>query len=348
VVDHPDEWLPRALENEFYEEDFSKFSRLAVSRNPVGILGRLTGGEPSRSIRYREILMPMRMEAELRAALVVDNACWGYLALQRERGREDFNLDESRLLLDVGPVLAQSLRRSILVAGDPLGDVEDAPGLLLLDEHFSLETMTPPAVRWLEELSAGRSSIRPLPDPVYAVAIAARSLSEGHVPPGTPYGIARLRVPTRSGRWLILHGSRLGPIGGSGCRSSVIIEPARPNEVASLIFSAYGLSRRERQVAELVLTGASTSKIASSLYISSHTVQEHLKAIFTKTGVRSRRELVGEVSCAITCPALWEQAARRLLTSRPASRLEDVRPEPDVLVTYDANADLTGGLLGSR
>jgi DNA-binding CsgD family transcriptional regulator len=62
-----------------------------------------------------------------------------------------------------------------------------------------------------------------------------------------------------------------------------------------LLLSAYGLSAREADVARLVLRGASTTAIVDALHISKHTVQDHLKAVFDKTGVRSRRDLVGRM-----------------------------------------------------
>jgi hypothetical protein len=45
----------------------------------------------------------------------------------------------------------------------------------------------------------------------------------------------------------------------------------------------------------MVFQGQSTRAISHRLHIAEHTVQDHLKAIFDKTGVRSRRELVATV-----------------------------------------------------
>lgn len=72
----------------------------------------------------------------------------------------------------------------------------------------------------------------------------------------------------------------------------MVIEPAPVSEAAPLLLRSRGLTARETEVAILVLRGLTTRQITGQLHISPHTVQDHLKSVFDKTGVRSRRELV--------------------------------------------------------
>ena len=53
-----------------------------------------------------------------------------------------------------------------------------------------------------------------------------------------------------------------------------------------------GLTRRERQLVSLLMRGLDTTAVTHRMGISGHTVQDHLKAVFIKVGVRSRRELI--------------------------------------------------------
>lgn len=62
-----------------------------------------------------------------------------------------------------------------------------------------------------------------------------------------------------------------------------------------LLLAAYGVSAREQEVCIEVLAGHSTTDIAGRLFISPHTVQDHLKAVFSKVGVHSRGELVARL-----------------------------------------------------
>jgi DNA-binding CsgD family transcriptional regulator len=90
----------------------------------------------------------------------------------------------------------------------------------------------------------------------------------------------------------------------------VIVEPAHPARITPLLMAAYGLTEREQEVTRHVLRGDSTGQIAERLSISTHTVQQHIKNIFEKTGVRSRRELVGKVFFAHYEPRLRDNERR--------------------------------------
>ena len=65
-----------------------------------------------------------------------------------------------------------------------------------------------------------------------------------------------------------------------------------------------------------MLRGETTSSIAGQLFVSPQTVQQHLKNIFDKTSVRSRRELVGKVFFAHDEPRLRDNE-RRAVKARP-------------------------------
>jgi DNA-binding CsgD family transcriptional regulator len=97
---------------------------------------------------------------------------------------------------------------------------------------------------------------------------------------------------------------------------AVIVEPAHPARIAPLLMAAYGLTEREQAVTRLVLQGNATAEIAARLNVTAQTVQQHLKSVFEKTGVRSRRELVGKLFFAHYEPRVRDNE-RRAMAGRP-------------------------------
>src|SRR5919202_6782370 len=286
---------PQFLEREFLKDDPIKFVRLARGRSPVDSLGMATKGVLAHSPRYQEILAPMDLGDELRAALVEGSKCWGFMCLHRERSSPNFTPAEAALLAKLTPHLAEGLRTALLIgdAQEP-SPLPDGPGLLLLGDDLSLAAITPAAEGWLAEVAKGDwPSSSELPEAVYAVAARLLELERGgsNAQAGL---IPRTRLRTASGRWLVLHASRLHAQGTEG-RIALIFEEARPSEIAPLIVDAYGLTKREGEITRLVLRGLSTAEVSKELHIPPNTVRDHFKAIFDKVGVRSRRELVGQV-----------------------------------------------------
>jgi len=286
---------PQFVENEFLMEDSVKFARLARGRSPVDSLSVATKGELDLSLRYHEILAPMDLGDELRAALVVGSKCWGFMCLHRERSSPNFTPAEAAFLAKLTPHLAEGLRTALLI-GDArvTTPLPEGPGLVLLADDLSLAANTPAAEGWLAEVARSDwPSSQELPDAVYAVAARLLALERGgsHAPPEL---MPRTRLRTASGRWLVLHASRLRAQGTEG-QIAVIFEEARPSQIAPLIVDAYGLTKREGEITRLVLRGLSTAEVSEELHITPNTVRDHFKAIFDKVGVRSRRELVGQV-----------------------------------------------------
>ena len=66
-------------------------------------------------------------------------------------------------------------------------------------------------------------------------------------------------------------------------------------DILGLVSRASGLTPREGELVALLIEGLDTRELAKRLLISRHTVQDHLKSVFEKLGVRSRRELVSSV-----------------------------------------------------
>lgn len=282
---------PALLANEFLRNDANKFVALARSDTPVNNLHRATGGNLEQSERYREILVPLGLGDELRAALLSDGVCWGVMCLHRQRNDPSFGPEDLAFIRQIVPHLAEGLRTALLLDRAEIVRGADSPGLLLLADDFTVIATTAAADGWLAEIGDWPRRDE-APQAVRAVAARLWELERTGAP---ELGLMpRVRIRTRAGRWAVLHAARLSGRGADGA-TAVIVEQASPTEVAPLVLQAYELTERETRVAQLVLQGLSTNEIVAELCISALTVQDHLKAVFEKTGVNNRRSLVAQV-----------------------------------------------------
>ncbi|MDQ6811362.1 MAG: hypothetical protein M3Z95_05640 [Actinomycetota bacterium] len=165
----PREWL--ALE--YYDEDFNKMADVARSERGVATLHEATGGDLTRSAKYRVSMQPFGADQEVLASLRTQSGeAWGVLALYREPGQDHFDVEELELLRELSTNLAEGARRGLLIgeAADP--ESPDAPGLVVLKDDWEVESMTPGVERWLTELpdgeweTAGKLPPRCSPSPV--------------------------------------------------------------------------------------------------------------------------------------------------------------------------------------
>lgn len=304
----PADWLA----HEYFEDDAHKVADVARSERGVSSIHEATGGDPSRSQGWTKYVQPYGGDQELYVALRTRGEAWGLLSLYREKGAPAFDTAEIDFLREVAPSIAEGTKRGLLLgeASDPEGP--EAPGLVVLREDWKVESLTPGVTHWLDELPGGKWSAQEvLPPAVLAVAGRAMRTAEATQSPGE---VAVARVLSRGGRWVVLHGAAL--TGGTGHRVAVIIESAHPDRISPLLMAAYELTEREQAVTRLVLQGYSTVEIAERMFVVPQTVQQHLKRVFDKTGVRSRRELVGKIFFAFYEPRVHDNEAR-VLVQRP-------------------------------
>jgi DNA-binding CsgD family transcriptional regulator len=285
---------------EYAVDDLNQFAEIARRPVPVGVLSRDTGGRPEQSPRFRDYLRPrFGFGDELRIAFRSHHHTWGGLSLYRDAGAV-FTVAEAAVVTAAGDVVADVLRRRLLEDTGRFASSLPAPAVLLVGPDDRIRQTTPGADRALDQLGEWRGAS--LPSPLLAAITSARAGA------GSPSA----RVRTAAGGWLVVHASRLrSPHEDTpGTRNApdvvVTIHEAGPDDLRPLTLAALGLTDREQDVAGLVLRGFSTREICASLHLSPYTVQDHLKAVFTKADVRSRRDLVAKLSAvhaAATRPA---------------------------------------------
>ncbi len=278
------------MHNEFLEDDVNKFAELHRTGSPATTLDRATQGCPDLSPRHRHLNRPQGFGPELRTTFSAGGSCWGVAHFLRSHGEADFD-DEALHWVD-------RLRDQVAVAlQHPLGvpwqgDDEDwVPGVVTLDPDGHVVSMTPHADRLLDEcwahpIPAGDTAC--LPGEAYMVATLTRARAAQR--PHTRRPVTRLRG--RSGRWLTLRGDYTLDRTGQLCGIVLLIQPSRPTEMMPLVVSAYGLTEREQEVLAELMHGHTSGQIATRLFISEHTVRDHLKSIRAKTGTSSRGELM--------------------------------------------------------
>lgn len=279
------------LANEFGSEDVNKFATLARSDSHVATLDAATRRVRAASARSLDIMQPLGLGDELRMALVTGGRCWGYLCLHRDSGELGFTSSEVAVMTRVAPRIAYGLRQATLLHTRPGAAAVGAPGIVVLSEDLTVVAITAEAEHLLSLVDDDGRRGAGLPMVVYGVAHAAKTAG-GEI--GVSVAPASSRVRAADGQWLSLHGSRLRG-GDDDHRIAVVVEPGSAQAVMPVLLAGYGLSSREAQVATLVLRGESTLAIVDLLHISRHTVQDHLKVVFDKAGVRSRRELIGKL-----------------------------------------------------
>jgi DNA-binding CsgD family transcriptional regulator len=276
---------------EYGGEETTTFLDVAATAEKAMAMHIATGGDLQRSMRLRECIHPhYGYGDELRLMACVDGRMWGALAFFRAVG-DPFTEADVEFASTLSAVLANGFRSGLLTntAVRPAGEGASGPAVIIVDQHNRLSQVSVGAEDRLRQVMVSEHSAGPL-GTVAALVASARRYAKGEMPV-----MPRSRLRLGDGRWVVLQASPMA--GRDGVTGDVVItiEDARPPEIVPLLVEAFGLTPRERDVTQLVLQGVETKDIATALHLSPYTVQDHLKSIFAKADVRSRRELMSKV-----------------------------------------------------
>lgn len=280
---------PYLFQIEYGEDDVNSYEQMVHNKRLVATIYEATEQQPERSARYRKVLTPAGFGDELRAVLILGESCWGYLTLYRNADQSEFLQEECDWITSLIPLIAARMRAFSLELPEREETWDDdlyGSGIAVLSDHLALLSSNPAADRWLDKLrSLEMIDAHVLPRPIRAVSTQAFNS------PSESAGIAKVCIRMNEGPYLVVRASRLRS-SDSQIQVAISFEPARPADMLPIIAEAYGLTEREQQILHGVIRGLSTKELASSLHISAYTVQDHLKSIFSKSGVSSRRELI--------------------------------------------------------
>lgn len=265
------------------------------SARPVAVTSAVTGGDLARDPGWRETFGPAGVGDYMSAPLMAGGTCWAQLHLHRDSSAGFFSADDAGFVAGVAPMLAARLRDGLRTrpadGGAVPRDDPAEPGTIIVDEELSVVAATPAAWEWIGRLGLAKpNDAEPLPGFIYSVASrVALSRARGAEPPPS----AQARLQAADGRWTVV---RVAPLTGAAGGYVITVEAARPEDLAPLLMRAWSLTAREREVARLVIDGLSSEDIAQALFISAHTVRDHVKAIFGKTGVSRRQNLIAALA----------------------------------------------------
>ena len=280
--------LPRLIRLK-YLTDTNRWTTLTAA--PVVSLQDATGSDLSRSRLWRELLCEYDI-GDVASVVYRDRyGCWGFLDLWRSDSTTKFSQADIGFLTGITQPVTTSLRQcqaETFVVSDSRDARRIGPVVLLLSPDLDVLRQTGETREYLRVLVPPAEGRAPIPASAYNVAAQLLAVEEDidRNPPSA-------RVHVSDGRWVTLRAARIGDAGTPGGRDiAVTIEETPPTERTDVFASAFGFSTRERELMNHLVTGNDTRHIARRMFLSEHTVQDHLKSIFTKTAAHNRRTLL--------------------------------------------------------
>jgi DNA-binding CsgD family transcriptional regulator len=275
-----------------YATPVNRWTGLMRGTSPVGLLHESVDGELARSLVWREVMSRYGIRDVASVVFADQFGCWGFLDLWRDDTHEPFTRGDGAFLEGIVPSLTRALRecqaRTFVEAATPQRH-DVGPVVLTLDDDLHIASRTAASQEWLEVLLPPVPDQRAVPASVYNVAaqlLAVESGVDDHAP--------STRTHLADGFWLTLRAARLASEAETAGAATIVVtmEETSAAERLDLFARAFGLTARERELLAALATGSDTRAMARQMFLSEHTVQDHLKSIFAKTDARDRVTLL--------------------------------------------------------
>lgn len=288
VADVPDlADLPRLVRAKYGTE----VNRWTALDSAVVSLAEVTRGDPSRSLVWREVLSEYGVRDVASGVFRDRYGCWAFLDLWRTGRSEPFAPAELACLSTILGVLTEAVRQRQALAfttADRQQPPHGGPVVMLLSPQLEVLAETESSADALRALLPTPQDRAPVPACAYNVAAQLVAHERG-----VDAHPALARLHTGGGHVLTLRAARIAATRTAAERNiAVTIAPASGEERLDLFARAHALSSRETELLGHLDAGRGTKEISAAMSLSEHTVQHHLKSIFTKTGVHSRRALL--------------------------------------------------------
>lgn len=239
-----------------------------------------------KSKRFTDILKPHQFSDEIRITLMDKGKCYGFLTLFKKGENRHFTDQEVLLLEVLSHIMGKALRSYFYIELEKCSEtLYTGPGVIIIDQHLTLQLTNEAGKKYIDLLQEFERSKNTecLPKPFQAICSKLLTQKENSF---------SVFIPVADKMQLVASASFLQSGGSYKTMIAITINRASSKEMLEHLMETYALTAREQQVVTACLKGASTKEIATQFKISHYTVQDHLKVIFYKVGVRTRNELV--------------------------------------------------------
>lgn len=278
--------LPRLIRLK-YSTPLNRWTRLTTP--PIACLHAATKGHLEQSLVWRELMSGFGV-TDVASVVFRDRfGCWAFLDLWRTGAGRPFIRRDVDYLTAIAPEVTARLRRfqASTFNAEQAGLDRLGPVVLVLSPQLEVRAQTMDTDAYLRALVPPNGGRQPVPAGAYNVS-AQLIAQEGGVDQHPP----RARVHLTPGRWLSLSATRMAGPDPAAADIAVTIEAASALERMDLFARAHGFSRREAELLVALSRGSDTRHLAAELFVSENTIQDHLKSIFEKTGIRTRGALL--------------------------------------------------------